>query len=205
MLRVDRPQGYTFEPGQATEVAVQVDGMRDEGRPFTFTSQPEDDHLEFTIKAYEERDGVTAEIPGLDPGDSITITEPFGAIEDRGPGVFIAGGAGITPFLAILRRRARNGELDGCTLLFSNKTEADIICRDELEAMAGLETHFTVTDQPDSPLSHGRIDADFIRRHVDDPSSTRFYLCGPPSMMDDVGGILSELGADAESVVLEDG
>jgi ferredoxin-NADP reductase len=202
-LRFERPDGYTFEPGQATELALQIEGYEGEGRPFTFTSQPEDPFLELIVKTYPDHDGVTAQIADVEPGVEVAISEPFGAIRDRGPGVFIAGGAGITPFLAILRRRERNGTLDGCTLLFANDTEADIICRDELEAMEGLETHFVVTDQDDSPLAGDFIDGETIEEIVDDPTSTRFYLCGPPPMMTDVGADLDDLGADPESVVLE--
>ncbi len=53
---IEKPDGYDFEPGQATEVAIDKDGWREEKRPFTFTSLPEDDELEFTIKIYPEHD-----------------------------------------------------------------------------------------------------------------------------------------------------
>ncbi len=56
---LERPDGFTFEPGQATEVSIDKDGWRDEKRPFTFTSLPDDDRLQFTIKSYPERGGVT--------------------------------------------------------------------------------------------------------------------------------------------------
>ena len=44
---LEKPEGFTFEPGQATEVSIDKEGWRDKKRPFTFTSLPEWDHLEF--------------------------------------------------------------------------------------------------------------------------------------------------------------
>ncbi|RUO50802.1 hypothetical protein CWE21_01525 [Pseudidiomarina aquimaris] len=58
-IRLAKPDGYQFTPGQATEVALDREGWRDEKRPFTFTSLNSDPWLEFTIKVYPEHDGVT--------------------------------------------------------------------------------------------------------------------------------------------------
>ncbi len=201
-LTFPRPPGYEFVAGQATEVALDRDGWRDEKRPFTFTSQPEDNTLEFTIKSYP-RGGVTEQIAHLERGEGVLIGEPFGAIRDRGPGVFIAGGAGITPFIPILRRRQRDGALDGCMLIFSNTTERDIILRQEWQAMGDLVTVFTVTGDPDSQLPQQKVDEDFLRETVGDFDST-FYICGPPEMVDDVTAALRRLGGEPEGLVLEE-
>lgn len=202
-LTVDRPDGYSFEPGQATDVAIDRDGWRDEQRPFTFTSLADADTLEFVIKIYPDHDGVTDRIGALSKGDRLLIGDAWGAIQYKGPGVFIAGGAGVTPFIAILRDLQRRGDLTGQCLIFSNRTEKDIILRDEFEAMDGLRCIFTVTDDESSPLAHGIVDKDFLKKHVSDFSQA-FYVCGPPKMNEAVTGILQELGADPDSVVLED-
>lgn len=199
----DKPGGYTFQPGQATEVHLDRDGWRDEARPFTFTSLPADDHLEFTIKSYPDHDGVTEQIGRLGEGDRLLIGDAWGAITDHGPGVFIAGGAGVTPFIALLRQREADGTLDGCHLIFSNATEADIILRDEFEAMPGLRTTFLVTDDPSSELSAGRLDAEALGHLVDDTGQP-FYLCGPPSMVDDIGAALREMGASPDGITIEE-
>ena len=134
-----KPEGIAFKPGQATEMTLMKDGWRDEGRPFTFTSLPDEDALEFVIKSYPDHDGVTEQLAKLVPGDTVEIVEPFGAITDHGPGVFIAAGAGITPFVSILDKHAAKGAMD-CTLIFTNATEADIILREKWEKMDGLKT-----------------------------------------------------------------
>ena len=202
-LTVEKPDGYDYKPGQATDVALDRDDWRDEQRPFTFTSLTDADHLEFTIKVYSDHDGVTEQIGKLKKGDRLLIDEPWGAIQYKGPGVFVAGGAGVTPFIAILRDLQRKGALSGQTLIFSNSTERDIILRDEFEAMDGLDCLFTVTDQDDSPLARGLVDREFLKTHVADFSQD-FYVCGPPKMIDAVTEDLKALGADPDSVVLED-
>lgn len=200
----ERPDGYTFSPGQATDVAIDADGWRDETRPFTFTSLPEDPALEFTIKSYPDHDGMTERLAEVQVGDRLLIAQPWGAITDQGPGVFIAGGAGVTPFLSILRARRQEGSLDGCHLIFSNSTEADIIHRDELASMPGLRTTFVVTDEPGSPLSGPKLSRESLGRLLADESEgpSRAYLCGPPPMMDDLREALDSLGV--EEIITED-
>src|SRR5262245_37404075 len=102
--KFEKPAGYKFEPGQATEVAINKKGWKEEKRPFTFTSLNERPYLEFTIKSYTDHPGVTNELHSLKPGDELLIHDVWGAIAYKGEGYFIAGGAGITPFIAILRQ-----------------------------------------------------------------------------------------------------
>lgn len=204
-LTFDRPDGYAFVAGQACHLRLDRDRWRDQDRPFTFTSQPEDDHLEFVIKAYPEgdpdHDGMTAQIPSLEPGEQAMIDDPSGAIEDRGPGVFIAGGAGVTPFIPILRRRARDQDgISACTLIFSNRTERDIILKDEWDAMQGLGTIYVVTDEPASELPGGPIDGAFLGR-VLKGFREHFYVCGPKAMTQDIMSALKEHGVPDDKIV----
>lgn len=71
-ITLDKPSGYNFAPGQATEVAINKGGWKEERRPFTFTSLPGDAHLEFTIKTYPSRNGVTNALRQLKPDDELT-------------------------------------------------------------------------------------------------------------------------------------
>jgi len=50
-FRIEKPEGYSFVPGQATEVSINIEGWKDEKRPFTFTCLNEHPYLEFTINA----------------------------------------------------------------------------------------------------------------------------------------------------------
>lgn len=199
-----RPEGMEFEPGQAVELAIQKDGWRDEARPFTFTSLPSDADLEFVIKTYPDHNGVTEQLATLEPGAQVTLDGPFGAIKDQGPGVFLAAGAGITPFIPILKKRAADHAIDGSTLIFSNKTEKDIIMRGEWEAMEGLRTIFAITDEATSDFHSGKIDKAFLKQEIKD-FDQKFYLCGPGGFVDAMRDALKDLGAKDDSIITEDG
>jgi len=202
-LVFDRPGGYEFTPGQATDLTLAKEGWKDEARPFTFVNLPGSNTLEFVIKSYPDHDGVTEQIGMMTAGDKVTVTDPWGAIHDEGPGYFIAGGAGVTPFIAVLRKRlAQRGNLDDCTLIFSNRTEADIILRDEFEAMKGLRTVFTVTDEKEAGVQSAQIDKTFLSRNIV-PESGHYYICGPEPMIDDITAALKELGVSENRIVVE--
>src|SRR5206468_6883984 len=134
-----------FVPGQATEVSINKEGWEAEKRPFTFTGLNEDPYLEFTIKCYTDHPGVTNELSKLNNGDELIIGDVWGAISYQGEGYFIAGGAGITPFLAILRKLHKEKALASNRLFFSNRTRRDIILKEELELMLGDGAMFLLT------------------------------------------------------------
>ena len=136
-FRVEKPEEYSFIPGQATEVSINTPVLKDEKRPFTFTCLNREPYLEFTIKIYPSHNGVTNELGKLKPGAELIIRDVWGAISYKGKGVFIAGGAGITPFISIFRDLRTKDEISGNTLIFANKTKADIILENELRYMLG--------------------------------------------------------------------
>ncbi len=94
---LEKPDGYTFIPGQATHVALDLEGYRDEDRPFTFASLPSAPSLEFVIKTYPQRDGVTDRMDQVEPGQYLLMDDAAGGISYQGEGTFIAGGAGGHP------------------------------------------------------------------------------------------------------------
>ncbi|HEX7905275.1 MAG TPA: FAD-binding oxidoreductase [Chitinophagaceae bacterium] len=200
--RLEKPEGYHFNPGQATEVSINKSNWKEEKRPFTFTSLNEDPYLEFTIKSYRDHKGVTNELGNLHSGDELIIRDVWGAIEYKEPGYFIAGGAGITPFIAILRQLHKENKLDDNKLFFSNKTSNDIILKDEFTAMLGQNAMFVITDEPGSPYYNSYIDEKFLQAQVID-FSRNFYLCGPPKMVEALTDTLQKLGASPDSVVFE--
>lgn len=206
-LRFDKPEGLSFRPGQATMLTVMKDGWKDEERPFTFTSQPEDNFLEFVIKTYPSHDGVTEQIGQLVAGDTVKMSDVWGAIADKGPGIFIAGGAGITPFIPILRNRAKTGDLKSCTLVFAAKTAQDLILREEWDAMRDLNKHYILSEENVPDLDHGQIDLDVLNTYVEGEGegSHHFYICGPDPMINSVRENLLALKVSKERIVTEDG
>jgi len=208
-FKLEKPLGYSFTPGQATEVSIDKRGWREHRRPFTFTSTPEEEILEFVIKIYPEHGGVTKEIESLEKGDSFLIGNPWGTIQYNGKGTFFAGGAGITPFISIFRYLYQNDRLQGNKLIFANKSEEDIILSQELRKMLEQNFHNVITQckreiyaNPQLIYLDRFIDRDFLQNHISDINQ-HFYVCGPPPFNKTILNNLEELGADPITLTFE--
>ena len=179
--------GYPFAPGQHCLVDVGLNRPR----PFSFSSSPlQQPGFEMAIK----RAGVlTEQLFRLRVGDTITISRPLSSRFSLAPGerhlAMVAGGTGITPFMSIIRDAVWRKLPTRLTLVFANKTAADIIYGPELAALAAqhpaLTLVFTLTQAwPEGWTGErGRIDGAMLRRHVADVREPRWLLCGPPPMV----------------------
>src|ERR1035437_1192183 len=143
-ITTEKPQHYIFISGQATEVSINKEGWRNKVRPFTFTCLPDNDYLEFTTKIYPSHKGVTNELLNLKINDEFILHDVFGAIAYKGEGVFIAGGAGVTPFICIFRYLQSKNETGNNKLIFANKTKGDIILANEFKKLLG-KNEFVIT------------------------------------------------------------
>lgn len=200
---VEKPEDAKFHPGQATEVFIDKEGWRNEGRPFTFICLPEEKDLEFAIKTYPDHKGVTNELLSLKEGDTLILNDIFGAIEYKGEGTFIAGGAGVTPFISILRNLKSKNKLGKNTLLFANKKEEDIILKEEFEQM--LKDNFVniLSEEKSKIYDHGFISKEFIEKNAASLEGY-FYICGPMPMIDAMKEHLSALGIPENRIVTEE-
>jgi ferredoxin-NADP reductase len=201
-FRLSKPAGFIFNPGQATDVAINKPGWKEEKRPFTFTALADMPFLEFTIKRYAVHKGVTDKLHQLQPGDELIIEDAWGAIEYKGPGYFIAGGAGITPFVAILRQLHKENNIAGNKLFFSNKTAADIIYEKELKEILGAAAVFILTKEKKEGYINAYIDDNFIGQNIND-FQKYFYVCGPDKMVAGINGILQRRNVSTETLVFE--
>jgi hypothetical protein len=199
---LSKPENYSFTPGQATDIVVNLPEWKNERRPFTFTSLNDWNTLEFTIKIYDDHNGVTNELGKLKAGEELIIHDVFGAIHYKGEGIFIAGGAGVTPFIAIFRDLHQNGKLGNNKLVFSNRTTKDIILKDEFEQMLGNNFINTITEENTSEYDHEKIDEDYLTKKVVD-FDKYFYICGPDPMVEAIHKDLLNLGVKEEKIVVE--
>lgn len=201
-IATDKPSGYSYLPGQAADISLPQEGWENELRAFTFTSLPTDDFLEFTIKTYPAHNGVTNQLLAMKKGDSLLVHDAFGDITYKGEGLFIAGGAGITPFMAILKDLEHKKQLGGNTLLFANKTKADIICEDWFKGLLNKNFINVLSDEKVAGYENGYVTQELIAKHIKD-SNTYVYLCGPDPMMQALEKHLKELGIAENHIVKE--
>ena len=196
-----KPGGLQYHAGQAVDVSINKPGWEKELRPFTFTSLPTDNQIEFTIKTYPAHNGVTNQLLLLQPGDELLIGEVFGDIAYKGEGVFIAGGAGITPFLAILKQLEKENKIGNNELLFANNTQADIINKEKLTNLLGNNFINILSNEKKEGFENGFITAGLIQKHTG--KNSFYYLCGPPPMMAAIENQLALLGVKSEYIVKE--
>lgn len=201
-IKVERPKDFTFIPGQATEVAINLPDWNNQFRPFTFTNIVEANYLEFMIKIYRDRQGVTNKIGSINAGDELVIQDVFGSIQFKGNGTFIAAGTGITPFIAIFRALYSQNKLRGNRLIYVNKTSEDIILGQELFVMFKKDFTSVLTRENTIGFVGKRIDRNFLIENIVD-FSQQFYVCGPESFVNDVTKNLIELGADPEFLIFD--
>jgi ferredoxin-NADP reductase len=198
----EKPQNFSFNPGQATEISINKEGWGNEKRPFTFTSLPRNDYLQFTIKTYPARNGFTSELLKLKKNDELILHDVFGAIAYKGEGLFIAGGAGVTPFISIFRHLLSKNEIGNNKLIFANKTKADIILEQEFKNILGKNFINILSVEKADEYAHGQITEDFLKAHITG-FKKNVYVCGPPPMMDAIEKFLSNLHVDENFIIKE--
>jgi cytochrome-b5 reductase len=201
---LSKPHGFDFEPGQGVKIMIDEPEWReDEDHPFTPTSLRDDSVLEFIVKMYPGHKGFTNKLQTLEVGTKLLLTNPFGTIVYKGPGVFLAAGSGVTPFLAIFRHLANEGAIGSDTLLFSNKTPADVICEKELRHYFQSRCILTCTRQSAPGYENRRISAEFLKEKIKD-FNQHFYVCGPDAFVEQMMSTLKELGVSPETLVFEE-
>jgi len=201
-LVTEKPIHYKFAPGQATEISINKAGWQEEKRPFTFTCVPENDYLEFTIKTYPLHKGVTNQLLRMKIDDELILHDVFGAIAYKDEGVFIAGGAGITPFISIIRYLLSINEIGGNKLIFANKTKDDIIHAEEFENILGKNFINILSEEKTNGYAHGQITQGFLKTHINGLRKN-IYLCGPPPMIEAIEKQLAEMKVDKRLIIKE--
>jgi ferredoxin-NADP reductase len=198
----EKPANYAFNPGQATDISINKNGWKDKKNPYTFCCLPEDNYLEFTIKTYPSHNSISNELLHLKINDELILHDVFGAISYKGEGVFIAGGAGVTPFISILRSLASKKEIGNNKLLFANKKKEDIILEEEFKKLLGDNFINILSDEKLPGYANGHITKEFIQANCDGLNKL-FYLCGPPPMMEAIEKQLEDLGVDKKLIIKE--
>ncbi|WP_422931807.1 ferric reductase-like transmembrane domain-containing protein [Singulisphaera sp. PoT] len=216
-LRLTSPDGprlpFDFLPGQYLNLALTIDG-RKVRRSYTIASPPTRvGYCELTVK--REDLGLSSRHlhDAVRVGDLLDVIAPAGRFTFTGAEsaglVLIAGGVGITPLMSKIRYLTDlcwPGEIH---LVFSARTERDIIFREELDALRrrhpNLHVAVTLTREegPAWAGERGRINPDMLARLVPEIASRRVHLCGPAEMTDPARRMLLELGVPDDSIRTE--
>ena len=177
-----------FRPGQHLNVGAEIDGTRIV-RSYSLSDAPRaDGRIAITVKA----------IPGgrlsqhlcrdAKIGDVVTLGPAFGEMTlpdpPEGCWLFLAGGSGITPLMAMIRAQAAAGMPVPISLMYWARTRDELCFVDELRALAARhpDFHFDLLltrDDAFPEFRHGRIDAAQLSAFVPDLHRRRIFACGP--------------------------
>lgn len=127
---------------------------------------------------------------GIKPGDSLRFTGPhgdFSASETQSPKLFIAGGSGITPILALLQAHLRSNPNQPCALIYSSRKLKEAIFAEELRNLEQqhptLCVHWVETaGKPSRRLSPSKINPFLDGLPWLDAATTEVFLCGPDAL-----------------------
>ncbi|MDD3050562.1 MAG: ferredoxin reductase family protein [Candidatus Cloacimonetes bacterium] len=181
-------KGLTIVPGQFAYFKIADSLLRKEEHPFTIASHPEEKTIELVIK----KEGKwTRNLSALKPGVQVQISSIYGKFtfkNDR-PMLWVAGGVGITPFLAKIRQMSLDGDdfRQPVVLFWSTTTFSEMPFKREFDDFASRTNSFTFIAINTREVGGKRITSDQITDHLNilkkhagkNPS---LWFCGPNSL-----------------------
>ncbi len=203
-------KNFNFTPGQFMEWTVphkrpDARGVR---RYFTIASSPTEKNIKIAVKVPDEPSTFKKSLKDMKKGDEVYTANLEGDfILQKDPNlhyVFIAGGIGVTPYRSIIKYMLDNRENHPVTLFYIAKNDKEFVY-DELFETAksvGVNTIRVISDTPPDRWKGetGHLNADIIKRHVDDPESALYYISGPPMMVDAYKDLLHQMGLKGSQI-----
>ena len=208
-FRVEISGVLDFKAGQFLLVKLGADPQLK--RYLSISSSPtEKCYLEFTKKLTESDFSKT--LNNLKSGDEVVIQYPFGkfVLDESFPKIaFLSGGIGITPIRSICKYVVDKNLGSDIVLVYANRSVKDVVFKDDFDALmksypALRVAHVLCETEPGFKCSVGRINAGVIKNEIPDYQERKFYLCGPPQMVEAMRLLLAEdLRVSAEMIVME--
>ena len=214
-LRLAKPAGFTFEPGQAIRLTIPA-GARNgagEARVLSIASAPHEANIT-VITRLRDDSAFKQALKVMPEGKELEIAGPLGNfLQDKDhdrPTVFLAGGIGITPFQSMIRDADHSGRLAETSLFYSNRTPADSAMLKQLveldAANSGFQLVATMSDADESGDwlgETGWIDEDMLRRHLADLTGPIYYCVGPGAFVSAMTDMLAKAGINKDDIHLE--
>ncbi len=211
-IALQAPDWAGHRAGQHLDVRLTAeDGYRAE-RSYSIASAP-GEPVALTVERLADGEVSPYLTEELRPGDELEIRGPIGGYfvwegdDSVTPLMLVAGGSGVVPFRSILRHRSHLGSTVPVRLLYSARSQADVIYRDELgQEEAGVEVVYTLTrQQPQGWTGHrGRVDKSMLAEVAWHPDQQALaYVCGPTPFVETVASSLVSLGYPAQRVKTE--
>jgi len=127
--------------GQHVDVRLTAEDGYQAQRSYSIASAPEERMVALTVVRFADGEVSPYLVDEMRPGDVLELRGPIGGwfvweAHDGGPLLLVAGGSGIVPLRAMLRHRLATDSSVPVRLLYSVRTQADVIYGDELGRVA---------------------------------------------------------------------
>lgn len=193
-----------YLPGQFVRLVL-ANGV---SRDYSMANLPDDSRrLEFFVRVYPDGEFSSYIARAASPGEQVTLHGPRGYFilrdNDRTP-VFIAGGTGLSPVLAMLRQLAADQPDHHAVLIFGNTNVGDVFGAHELkvlaEQMPNLQIISGVINPDDAWTGDVGTATEVAEKFLcgTDRSQFEYYYCGPPKMIEATTHMLEKLGVARE-------
>ena len=214
-LVIDVPGWPGHLAGQHVDVRLTADDGYQAQRSYSIASPPEEQRLSITVERLEDGEVSPYLVGELHPQDKLELRGPIGGYfvwraGDSRPLLLIAGGSGVVPLMAMIRHRAVVKDSTPLRLLYSSRSIADVIYREELERLAGADRsldirHALTRAQPPGWQGYGRrLDRQMIEDVAWPASKTPLvFICGPTSFVEAGASLLIEHGYDQSWIKTE--
>ncbi len=173
-----------------------------EEHPYTLSSSPLEAGLRIAIKDLGD---ASRAIQHISPDSEVTIEGPYGRFfTDNNPGgeLWIAGGIGITPFLARARHLARTGETADIHLVYCVQDEARALFATELAELAETLEGFKLSLH--YFYRQGPLTGEFLSAECPDLAQRTAYVCGPLPLNQLAVRIVREAGIPVSRIHTEE-
>ncbi len=208
-IRLGVKDEVLFEAGQFLSVTLKSNPQLK--RYLSISNSPtEKGYIEFTKKLTQS--DFSQALDNLKLGDLVKIEYPFGNFTLK-PGfkkiAFLSGGIGITPIRSMCKYAVDKGLDIDIILLYANRTKEDIAFREDFAQMQRNHrklkvVHVLSEPTPEFQYKEGRINNQLIKQEIPDYLGRKFYLCGPPAMVEAMERILiEELALSQENIITE--
>jgi len=198
--------------GQHVDVRLTADDGYTAERSYSIASSPSSNELELTIVRLDEGE-VSPYLTGLAVGDQFELRGPIGGYfvwdnTETRPVLLLGGGSGVVPLMSMLRCNAELGSTAHMRIVYSSRTQDDILYRDELAALSSdtRDVIITLSREPSSQWSgrRGRIDRELLSRLTNVAEGNLLcFVCGPTPFVEAMADTLVALGTNPNNVKTE--
>ena len=204
---------FDFQPGEYLRMTLDIKNpdARGSSRYFTIAASPLEKEIIITTKIIKS--SFKKELLNLKKGQEVSFFGPMGNFvidkNDKKAQVFLAGGIGITTFYSMIKYLYKKSKNIKITLIVSFSNEDQLIYKEELDEISRKNSNIKINYTLTRPIQKkwkgeiGRIDADKIKKLIDNYLDSKYYIVGPDEMVEEIKGVVKSLNISEESVNAE--